>query len=224
LPFKLLNAGANDDYLGLGMADTLITRLSNIHEIVVRPTSAVRKYAAADQDPYVAGREQMGEAVLEGTRQLSGKKIRVTVQVVNVRDHKPIWGYQRDEYYTDIFAAQDAISQNVAEALKLELSGEEKIHFDRRYTDNLEAYQQYLKGRYFWEKRTFESLQKGVESYEQAIQLDPNYALAYTGLADCYVALWGLGYCPFSEAGEKVRAAATKALEIDNTLGEAHTD
>ena len=224
LPFKLLNAGANEDYMGLGMADTLITRLSNIHEIVVRPTSAVRKYAAADQDPYVAGREQTVEAVLEGSMQLSGKKIRVTVQLVNVRDHKPIWGYQCDEYCDDIFAAQDAISQNVAEALKIKLSGEEKIHIGKRYTDNLEAYQQYLKGRYFWERRTFESLQKAVEFFEKAIQLDPNYALAYTGLADCYVALWGRGYYPFGLAAEKIRAAASRALEIDDTLGEAHTD
>jgi len=224
LPFKSLSADASDDYMGLGMTDTLITRLSNIHEIVVRPTSAVRKYVAADQDPYVAGREQMVEAVLEGSMQLSGKKLRVTVRLVNVRDHTTMWGYQCDEYCTDIFAAQDAISQNVAEALKIKLSGEEKIHIGKRYTDNLEAYQQYLKGRYFWEKRTFESLQKGGEFFEKAIQLDPNYALAYTGLADCYVALWGRGYYPFGLAAEKIRAAASRALEIDDTLGEAHTD
>jgi TolB-like protein/Tfp pilus assembly protein PilF len=224
LPFRSLNADKKDDFMGLGMADTLITRLSNIREIVVRPTSAVRRYSTPDQDPVAAGREQMVEAVLEGTMQLSGNRLWVRAQLVNVSDRKTLWGFQCDAYCNDIFEAQDAISQKVAEALKLKLSGDEKIQLSKRATENLEAYQQYSKGRYFWERRTFESLQKAIGYFEQAIKLDQNYALAYTGLADCYVVLWGRGYYPFSKAGGKIRAAAARALEIDDKMGEAHTD
>lgn len=223
LPFQPLGAEASDDYLGLGMTDTLITKLSNIRRIIVRPTSAVRKYTSPEQDPLAAGREQGVEAVLEGSIQRSGEKIRVTVRLLNVRDGSPLWAHKYDEQQcTDIFAVQDSISEQVAAALVLKLTGEEMKQLAKRYTGSTEAYQAYLKGRYFWNRRTEESLKKGIEYFNQAIDIDPNYALAYVGLADSYNMLGNWGALPPGEAYPKAKAKVTKALEIDDTIGEAH--
>jgi len=154
LPFKPLAANSNDEYLELGMADALITRLSNLKEIVVRPTSSVLKYAAAGQDPIAAGRELAVDAVLDGSVQRSGDKIRVTVRLVRVGDGVPLWADKFDENFTNIFSVQDSISERMARALTLNLSGDEKNKITKRYTDDVEAYQLYLKGRYYWNKRT----------------------------------------------------------------------
>ncbi|MGH9846453.1 MAG: tetratricopeptide repeat protein, partial [Blastocatellia bacterium] len=222
LPFKPLAASGRDEALELGMADTLITRLSNLRHLIVRPTSAVRKYTALDQDPLAAGREQKVDAVLESSFQRLGEKIRVTVRLVNVSDGSALWAYQCDEYCTNIFAAQDAITEKVARALMPELTGKERTLLAKRYTDNFEAYQLYVKGRYFWEKRTEEGMKKSIEYYEQAIRLEPNYALAYAGLANSYITLGNLSFLAPGEVSRKVKAALGKALEIDDQLGEAH--
>jgi len=222
LPFKSLGAEGGDDYLGLGMADTLITKLSNLRKIIVRPTGAVRKYMAPDQDPLAAGREQRVDAVLEGSIQRLGAKVRVTVRLLNVQDGSPLWAYKCDEYCTDIFALEDAISERVAGALALELTSEERKLLTKRYTENVEAYQLYLKGRYFLNKRTAEGIRKGIEYFKEALALDQNDALAYSGLADCYLqSIYFTSVSP-RELISKGRAMARKALEIDETLGEAH--
>ena len=223
LPFKPLVADGRDESLELGMADTLITRLSNIREIVVRPVSAVRRYTSLEQDPAAAGRELGVEAVLDGSIQRAGERVRMTVRLVRVADNQQLWADKFDEKFTDIFAVQDAISEQVTRSLALRLSGEEERQLGKRYTGNPEAYQLYLKGRYFWNKRTEEATRKSIGYFEQAIRVDPDYALAYSGLADAYR---NLSY--FDEAGgvellPQSKAAALKALALDDTLAEAHT-
>jgi DNA-binding winged helix-turn-helix (wHTH) protein/TolB-like protein/Tfp pilus assembly protein PilF len=222
LPFKPLSTDGSDEYLGLGMADTLITKLSNLRQIIVRPTSAVRKYTAPDQDPLAAGREQRVDAVLEASFQRMGDKVRLTARLLNVQDGSSLWSYKCDEYCTDIFALQDAISERVTEALALELTGEERKLLTKRYTENAQAYELYMKGRLFLNKRTAESIRKASEYFNQAIELDPNDALAYLGLGDCYHQSVYFTSTPSRELLPKAKAMARKALEIDETLGEAH--
>jgi TolB-like protein/DNA-binding winged helix-turn-helix (wHTH) protein/Tfp pilus assembly protein PilF len=223
LPFKQLGVEAGDEYFGLGVADVLITRLSNIRQITIRPTSAVLKYSGQAQDPAAAGRELGVDSVLEGNVQRAGEQIRVTVRLVSVRDGAPLWAEKFDAKFTDIFKVQDSISEQVARALMLKLTGEEQVRLTRRYTDNTEAYQAYLRGRYFWNKRTEKSFENGIKYFRQAIELDPNYALAYAGLADSYLLLGSYSFQPPTDAMLKARTAALKALEIDDTLAEAHT-
>jgi len=222
LPFKRLSADDSDEYLGLGMADTLITKLSNLRQIIVRPTGAVRKYMAPDQDPLAAGREQRVDTVLEGSIQKSGDKLRVTVRLVSVADGSTLWASQFDQNFTDIFAVQDAISERVTGALALELTGEERKLLTKRHTQNTEAYQFYLKGRYFLNKSTREDIRKASESFEQALKLDPNDAFAYLGLGDCYHQRIYYTSTPSRELIPKAKAMARRALEIDGSLGEAH--
>ncbi len=221
LPFKTIGAEKGDDYLGLGMADALITRLGNLKQVSVRPTNAVRNYTAPGQDPLLAARELKVEAVLDGNIQRLGDHIRLTVQLVNSRDGAPLWSGKFDERFTNIFAAQDAISERVAEALALRLTGEQRESLRKRYTDNIEAYQAYSSGRYFWDKRSREGVLKATEYFQRAINLDPNYALAHAGLADCYIS-GHLGLPP-REGYAKAEAAALRALQLDDALAEAHT-
>jgi TolB-like protein/DNA-binding winged helix-turn-helix (wHTH) protein/Flp pilus assembly protein TadD len=221
LPFKPLSTDGSDEYLGLGMADTLITKLSNLRQIIVRPTSAVRKYMAAEQDSLEAGREQRVDAVLEGSMQRLGDKIRLTVRLLRVEDGSPLWADKFDEKISDIFAVQDHVSERVAGVLTLELTGADRKLLAKRYTENTEAYQLYLKGRYYLGKYDEEGSKRGLEFFKAAIDIDPNYALAYAGLADAYYGLSNL-YLPPTEAMPKARVAALKALELDETLAEGH--
>lgn len=224
LPFKPLVAESRDEALELGMADALITRLSHLRQIHVLPTSSVRKYAALEQDPLAAGRELKVDSVLDGSLQRVGDRIRVTVQLVRVKDGSALWAETFDEKFSDIFAIEDSISRRVVTGLMLTLTGEEKKQLTKRYTENTEAHQLYLKGRYYWNKRTEEGLKKGIEYFNQAIEKDPGYALAYAGLADCYW-LMGSGAAWLSPlvGASKGKAAALKALQIDETVAEAHT-
>jgi eukaryotic-like serine/threonine-protein kinase len=221
LPFRPISVEGRDECLELGMADALITKLGNIGQILVRPTSSIRKYTDLEQDSMVAGRELRVESVLEGSIQRRADWLRVTARLVGVEDGRTLWADKFDENFTDIFAVQDSISEKVAAALSLKLSGEEKERLTKRYTENTLAYQLYLKGLHFFNKRSVEGYNKAIEYYQQAIEKDPNYALAYAGLADCYA------NCSFAELSPKdtivkARAAASRALEIDDTLAEAH--
>jgi TolB-like protein/Tfp pilus assembly protein PilF len=225
LPFKPLGANEGDEHLGLGLADALITRLSNIRQIAVRPTSAVMKYTGAGHDPAAAGRQLKVEAVLDGAIQRSGERVRVTVQLVSVSEEKPLWAGKFDEMFTDIFAVEDSISEQVAHALTLRLTGEERKLLGKRYTENTEAYELYLKGRYYWNKRRADELGKSIDCFRQAIDLDNHYALAHAGLADAYTFLGDVGLTAIrpKEAFSQAKQAATNALQIDNSLAEAHT-
>jgi DNA-binding winged helix-turn-helix (wHTH) protein/tetratricopeptide (TPR) repeat protein len=221
LPFKLLGATNGDEYLGVGIADALITKLGNISKIIVRPTSAVLKYALSDQDPVLAGRELRVEAVLEGSIQRHRDRIRVTAQFVSVCDAETLWAGKFDEVFTDIFSIEDRVSEQIMRALMLRLTGEEQKRLTKHHTESAEAYQLYLKGLYFANKMTKQTALKAIEHFTRAIELDPNYALAYAGLADSYACLSYLYISP-NEAMPKARAAAEKAIEIDEGVGEAH--
>lgn len=222
LPFKPLAANAADEYLELGMADALITRLSNLKQVTVRPTSSVLKYASGGGDAIAAGRELGVDTVLDGSVQRSGDTIRVTVRLVRVSDGVPLWADTFDERFTNIFSVQDSISERMAGALTLNLSGDEKKRLTRRYTENVEAYQAYLKGRYYWNKWNGQGLRKSIEYFEQSIEKDPHYALAYAGLSDSHNLLGYPGIAAPKEAFPRSEAAALKALEMDDSLSEAH--
>ena len=221
LPFRPLGRGTEDEYLALGMADALITRLAQVRGLTVRPTSSVRKYDQPTGDSLAAGRALKVESILDGRFQRSGNRIRVTVQLLKVSDGSTIWADHFDEPFRDVFTVQDAISERVADALEAKLTREERERLTRRYTENLEAYQLYLRGRYFWERRTAESLRKSLDYYQQAIAKDPTYALAYAGLADSYLILGNFSELPPVEAFPRAKAAAAKALEIDDRLAQA---
>jgi DNA-binding winged helix-turn-helix (wHTH) protein/TolB-like protein/Tfp pilus assembly protein PilF len=223
LPFRPLVANDRDEYLEMGMVDVLITKLSNIRQLKVRSISTVRKYTDLQQDPVAAGRELQVEAVLDGSIQRVGDRVRVTVRLLNVQDGTSLWADKFDEPFTNIFALQDSISERVVAALPLNLSGEEKARLSRHDTENTEAYQLYLKGRYFWNKQTEEGFRKGIDYFDQAIGNDPNYALAYAGLSDCYALLSDFGFVSPIEGFPKAKVAATRALAIDEQLAEAHT-
>ncbi len=222
LPFKPITANERDESLELGMSDTLITRLSSIGQITVRPISAVRRYTDLEQDAAAAGRELQVESVLEGNIQRAGERIRISARLVRVIDEKTLWTETFDENFTDIFAVQDSISQKIAGALALHLSGEERDRLTKKYTANTEAYQLYLKGRFFWNKVSPEGFEKSLEFYRQAIEIDPNYALAYAGVADSYNLLGSYGLRPIHETHPMAREAAEKALALDGELAEAH--
>lgn len=221
LPFKSLTPDTADEYIGVGMADAIITRLSNINQIIVRPTGAVIKYAGLNQDPVTVGRELQVESVLEGSIRRQRDQVRVTVQIVSVRDKTTLWAGKFDGLSDDIFSIEDKISEQVTQVLMLSLTGEEQQRLTRHHTESPEASRLYVKGVYYTNKATKEGAQKGIEYYKKAIDLDPDYALAYAGLADAYCWLSHTFLSP-SEAMSKARATALKALEIDDTLGEAH--
>ena len=221
LPFKSIGAEGDNEYVELGMADALITRLSNIRGIVVRPTSSVSKYTRSQQDAVTSGRELGVEAVLDGSVQKISDRIRVTVRLIRIKDAAPLWAETFDERWTDILSVQSSIAQKMAGALALQLTGEEQRLLSKRYTDNAEAYQLYLKGRYSSNKWTTESVRKAIAYFNQAIALDPDYALAYAGLADCYYAL--SVWMPHREVMPKMKEMATKAVALDESLAEAHS-
>ena len=222
LPFKPLGSDASDESLGFGMADTLITRLSNIKQLVVRPTSAVRKFTSPGQDSAAAGRELKVDAVLEGSIQRAGDRIRVTLRLVRVSDGSPIWAGQFDEQVNDFLAVQDRVSERVAHALVPQITGEEQRLLAKHYTEDAEAYQSYVRGRYHWSKINPADWNKAVDYFNRAIEKDPDYALAYTGLADAYVSIVADSLISKPEAIPKAKQAAMTALRLDDTLAEAH--
>jgi hypothetical protein len=166
------------------MADALVTKLSNIRQVIVIPTSSVRKYSNLSEDPIAAGNELKVKSILEGSLQRVGDRVRVNVRLVNVSNRMSLWAETFEEESEDIFALQDSISEKVADALAIRLSTPEKERITKRFTENSTAYQLYQKGRFFWNKRTEEGLEKGIEFFEQAIKEDPHFALAYAGIAD----------------------------------------
>src|SRR5207237_397156 len=182
----------------------------------------VLKYADAGQDSVKVGQELGVDCVLDGSIQRQGERLRITVRLVRTSDGQPIWAEQFDEQATDVFKLQDSISEKVTSALALKLSTAEQKLLTKRYTDNPEAQQLYIKGRYFWNKRTAEGLQKSIEYFQQAVDLDPHYALAYTGLADAYLQLPAYSQTASMEVYPKAKAAAARALELDDALAEAH--
>src|SRR5215510_335614 len=222
LPFKPLGENARDESLELGIADALITTLGQVRQLTVRPTSAVRKYTALDQDPLLAGREQQVDAVLEGSIQRLQDEIRVTVRLLRVTDGAQLWSNKFDEKSTDILIIQDSISEQVARTLAVKLTGEEKGLLTKRYTSDPEAYQFYLKGRYFLNRSTGQDFRRSIEYFQKAANKDPNFALAYAGLADSYAQLGSFSLVEMKGSYESARTAAMNALRRDENLSEAH--
>lgn len=223
LPFKRVDSVDDNERLGMGIADTLITRLSNIRELSIRPTRDVMKYEDAVGDIAAAAKALDVDAILDGSIQRGGDRLRVTVRLIHTESKSQIWAAQFDEKLTDIFTMQDAISAQVANSLSLNLSDAEQQRIQKNYTQNVEAYQAYLKGRYFWNKRSRDDLDKTIEHFEQAIKISPDYALAYTGLADVYSTLAFISRTAArrEEHYQRARKAAAKAIEIDENLAEA---
>lgn len=225
LPFKPLSTESRDESLEMGMAETLITKLSNINQLVVQPMSSVRKYTDLQQNPVKAGQELKTEVVLDGSIQRVADRIRVTVRLMDVESGAALWAAQFDENFTDIFKVQDSISERVTQALTLRLSPEESARLTKRSTDNPEAYQLFLQGQYFFSRHTgdrVDNLRKSLEYYQLAVEKDPKFALAYVGIAEFYLSA-GNPKLPPGEHLPKAKAAVTKALELDNALAEAHT-
>jgi serine/threonine protein kinase/tetratricopeptide (TPR) repeat protein len=228
LPLKSISYDAEhqtgDQFLGIGLADALITRLTNIKRIVVRPTSSVLRYAEETTDPFEAGRALDVEFILDGTFRRVGDRIRVSLQLLCVKENASRWAEVFDEKFTDVLELEDSISEKVTQSLVSKLTGEEQKQLAKRGTNNVEAYEAYLRGRYFWNQFTQESLPKALQAFEKAVELDPNYALAYIGIADFYN--WGCiyGLIPPSVSYPKLMAATKKALEIDDKLGEAYAE
>lgn len=221
LPFQPLAAGPDDEHLGLGVADAVITRLSNIQQLPVRPTDVSIRYGDPKVDPMQAAREMGVDSVLTGKIQKANERIRITVQLLRVGDGRPLWAQTFDENYTNIFSVEDSISEKVVQALAVHLAVREKLQLERHYTDNIDAYRNYLEGRYAEFTFTRDGMNKAIEYFNRAIANDPGYALAYAGLADAYTTEsdWLL---PPREALPKAEAAARKALAFDDNLAEAH--
>ena len=226
LPFRVVGpAGENtgDEYLGVGLTDALITRLSNVRRLVVRPTSSVLRYHGANIDPLIAGRDLGTDYVVDGTLRRAGDRLRVTAQLLKISEGVTRWAEHFDEDSTDVLQIEDSISEKVATALLPQLTGDEQHQLSKRGTDNSEAFESYLRGRYYWNSYTETGLAKALDCYQRAIKLDPDYALAYTGIADYYNWLGVFGIKPFAECSAAAKQAAAKAVELDSSSAEAYT-
>lgn len=222
LPFVNEGADPNTEYLSDGITDSLTDSISHIPNLAVIARSSVFRYKGREIDPQAVGRELGVRAVLTGTIIQRGDNLTISAELVDVSNNHRIWGERYERKLSDILVVQSTISRDISENLRLTLSGEDQKRVTKHYTENTEAYQAYLKGRYYWNKRTGDDLKKSIEFYNQAIAIDPNYALSYAGLADSYLIIPNYSNIPAQEAYLKAKAAAIKALELDDTLAEAH--
>lgn len=223
LPFKsVVETEGRDETLELGIADALITRLSNVNQISVRPSRAVFKYAGQNADTVEAGKELKVDAVLNGSIQRLGERIRITVQLVSVPDGKTLWADKFDSNITDLFAMQDSFSEQIARSLTLKITGAEHDSPAKRGTSSEQAYQLYLKGMHWRSKTPPESYERAIEYFNQAITIDKNYASAYAALSDCYSLQASTGILPPAESLMKARVAAERAVQLDDSLVEVH--
>jgi len=223
LPFVNVSADPNIEYLSEGIAESLIDKLSQLPKLRVIARTTAFRYKGRDVDPQKVGRELGVRAVLTGRVTQRGDTMSIRADLVDAAEGSQLWGQQYNRRLADIFAIQEEIAREISEKLQLKLTGEEKQRLAKRYTGNTEAYEYYIRGRYQWNRRTPESLQKGIEFFERAIEKDPAYALAYAGLADSYNMLPLYARVRPAEASQKARAAAEKALAIDDSLAEAHS-
>jgi TolB-like protein/Tfp pilus assembly protein PilF len=223
LPFENQNRDASVEWLSDGVTESIINSLTQLPNLKVIARSSVFRYKGKQTDPFVVGKELGVRAVLVGRLMQRGDSINISTELVDVRDNKQLWGEQYDRKASDLMSLQRDIAGQIASSLRLTISGEAHNRMMKHYTDNPEAYQLYLKGRFYWNKRTGEALKKSVEYFNQAIEKDPNYALAYAGLGDAYSLLPGYGGDSPRESFPKAEAVARRAVELDDTLAEAHT-
>ncbi len=225
LPLRADGDDAQTEYLSDGITESIINALAQISDLSVAPRSTVFRFKGTEKDAPTIGRQLGVRTILTGRVRQYGENLIIGVELIDVERGAQIWGEQYRRQLADIFELQEEIAEDISEKLKLKLTGEEKRRLTKRYTENAEAYQCYLKGRYFvTTKRTEEWIKKGIEYFQQAIELDPTYALAYAGIADAYAFLASStgGWSPH-DAYPKAKAAAERALAIDETLGEPHS-
>ncbi len=226
LPFRVqssLTENTGDEYLGIGLADALITRLSNVQRLIVRPTSSVLRCCGAAVDPFIAGKDLGVDFIIEGSVRRAGSRLRVTTQLLSVHEAATWWMEQFDEDSTDVLQIEDSISERVAAALLPRLTRDEQHQLSKRGTDNAEAFEAYLRGRYYWNTYTESGFARALDCYNHAISLDPDYALVYTGIADYYNWLGVFGIKPFGECSAAAKQAATRAVELDPDSAEAYS-
>jgi TolB-like protein len=217
LPFANISADAENEYFCDGLAEELINALTKIESLRVVARTSAFSFKGKEADVREIGRKLNVDIVLEGSVRKAGNKLRITAQLVKVSDGYHLWSERYDREIEDIFAIQDDLSLAIVSALRVKLLKDEKTALLKRYKDNLQAYNLYLKGRYFWNKLpSSEDLKKGIDYFQQAIEEDPNYALAYAGLADSYAVLgsWENGTLPPREAMPKAEAAAQKRWSL----------
>ena len=222
LPFQNKSGDADSEYLSDGLAESLIYRLSQIPEFKVSPRSSVFRYKGQDVDAEKVGADLGVDAVMSGRMVQRGDNLTISVDLVDVRNKKTLWGEQFERKMSDLLATQREIAASITEKLQLKLGGNDAKGITKKYTDNNEAYQAYLKGRYYWNRRTAENLKKAIEQFKVATDKDPNFALAYVGLADCYVLLPEYAGIPSSETLQQTKTYAERAIAIDDQLAEPH--
>ena len=222
LPFVNEGGNADIEYLSDGITESLISSLSQLPKLSVKARSSVFRYKGKEVEPQIVGAELSVQAVLNGRVAQRGEQLILNIELADTKTGNVLWTEQYNRKTTDLIALQSEIARDVSQKLRLRLSGAEEQRVAKSYTQNTEAYQLYLKGRFYWNKRTGEGLKKSVEYFNQAIEQDPNYALAFAGLAESYVIFSGYAVSPPQDAYPKAKAAAKKALEIDETLAEAH--
>jgi serine/threonine protein kinase/lipoprotein NlpI len=222
LPFTNASTDPNSEYLSDGLTESLIGSLSQLPNLTVRPRSSVFRYKSKDQDVQKIASELHVVAVVTGRVTQHGDSLNVSAELTDVSKNRSLWSEQYDRKVSDALTVQREIATEISARLREKLTGEEKKRLSKDGTNDPEAYQLYLKGRYYWDKRTPDSLAKAKDYFDQAIAKDPGYALAYVGLAEYYDVVNDYTFTPVSESSPKLKAAATKALSIDDTLAEAH--
>ncbi|MGB2889186.1 MAG: tetratricopeptide repeat protein, partial [Candidatus Acidiferrales bacterium] len=222
LPFVNASADPNSEYLSDGITESLINSLSQLPHLKVMSRDSAFMYKGRQTDARTVGRELGVRAVLKGRIMQRGDGLSISTELVDARDNSHIWGQQYDRKLADMIALREEIAKEMTTALRMRLTGADEKRMAKTYTANPEAYQDYLKGRYWWNKRSEEGFNKGIEYFQQAIEKDPTYALAYSGLADCYSLASDYGFVATKEAFPRAKEAALKALQLDQTLAEAH--
>jgi len=223
LPFTNLSGNPENAYFAAGIQDEIVTRLAKITELKVISCTSTKRFKSAPDDLRAIAKELGVANIMEGSVQRSADAVRVNVQLIKAENDAHLWAETFDRKLTDIFKIETEIAKTVAETLQAKLSGSEQHAIAARPTENTEAYELYLKGRFFWDKRTGENLKRSIDYFNQATAADPNYALAYVGLADCYLLLEDYGGAPANETYPKAKAFAQRALQLDDSLAEAHT-
>jgi len=223
LPFENASGNADTEYLSDGISEALINSLTELQQLKVIARSTAFRYKGKQVDPQAVGRELKVRTVLMGVVRQLGDRLNVQVDLVDAMTGAQLWGEEYERKLADVLAVKQALVREVTEKLRLKLTGEQQQRLTQRDTTNPEAYQFYLRGRYYWNKRTAENLKKAIEQFQQAADKDPNYALAYVGLADCYLLLEDYVGTPASETYPKAKAFAQRALQLDSSLAEAHT-
>jgi serine/threonine-protein kinase len=223
LPFQNKSTDADTDYLSDGLAESLIFRLSQLPGLKVSPTSSVMRYKGKDTDVAKIASELSVDAVMTGRLVKRGDNLNITVELVDTKNNKSLWGEQYERKMSDLLATQREIAATIAQKLQLKLAGSESKGITKKYTDNNDAYQLYLKGRFYFARRSDADIRRSIDLFQQAIKLDPSFALAYTGVGESWEVMPSYPYMESKDAMPLAKAAIAKAIELDPDLPEAHT-